>query len=56
VVTHSFLGPVTRLSVRLDQGDGQIVRVDTPSRPSEHHHPGDRGALRLEPAAPLVVA
>ncbi|GAA1214723.1 ABC transporter ATP-binding protein [Kitasatospora nipponensis] len=56
VVTHSFLGPVTRLSVRLEHGEGQIVRVDTPSRPFDEHVAGARVALRLEPAAPLVVA
>ncbi|MEU9133470.1 ABC transporter ATP-binding protein [Kitasatospora sp. NPDC048540] len=55
VVTRSFLGPVTRLSVRLEHGDGQILRVDTPSGPSESFHAGTRVALRLRPSAPLIV-
>ncbi|MCX5208353.1 ABC transporter ATP-binding protein [Kitasatospora sp. NBC_00240] len=55
VVTRSFLGPVTRLSVRLEHGDGQVIRVDTPSRPFDEHAVGARVALRLEPAAPRVV-
>ncbi|MCX5126704.1 ABC transporter ATP-binding protein [Streptomyces sp. NBC_00347] len=55
VLTHSFLGPVTRLSVRLENGDGQIIRVDTRSRPFEEHRSGTRVGLVLEPTAPLVV-
>ena len=52
VLTHSFLGPVTRLSVRLVAGD--VVRVDVPSSAATAAPPGTRVSLTAEPAAALL--
>ncbi|WP_051942439.1 ABC transporter ATP-binding protein [Streptacidiphilus rugosus] len=55
VTARSFLGPVTRLSVRLDpSAEEQTVRVDIPSWPADQHGTGTRVSLRLEPDTPLV--
>ncbi|QFZ19141.1 ABC transporter ATP-binding protein [Saccharothrix syringae] len=53
VVTQSFLGPVTRLSVRLD--DGQVLRVDQPSGRAAEFPPGAAVALDLAAARLMVV-
>jgi putative spermidine/putrescine transport system ATP-binding protein len=55
VLTRSFLGPVTRLAVRLERDGGQVVRVDQPSHVAAAQHPGTRVALRLQPRSPLVI-
>ncbi|MGW4111301.1 ABC transporter ATP-binding protein [Actinosynnema sp. NPDC004786] len=54
VVTHSFLGPVTRLSVRLDGGE-QVVRVDQPSSRAGDFPPGATVALDLGAGRVMVV-
>ncbi|CAL9536056.1 Spermidine_putrescine import ATP-binding protein PotA [Actinosynnema sp. ALI-1.44] len=46
VLTQSFLGPVTRLSVRLAGGD-EVVRVDQPSSRAGDFPPGTSVALDL---------
>ena len=55
VLTHSFLGPVTRLGVRLDAGEHQVVRVDAPSADADQHRPGDAVTLVLRPRAAIVL-
>ncbi|MEU4765771.1 ABC transporter ATP-binding protein [Actinosynnema sp. NPDC023794] len=55
VLTQSFLGPVTRLSVRLDGGD-QVVRVDQPSSRATDFPPGTTVALDLGAGRLMVVA
>ncbi|MBW4717550.1 ABC transporter ATP-binding protein [Saccharothrix obliqua] len=55
VVAQSFLGPVTRLSVRLAGGD-QVVRVDQPSSRAGDFPVGTAVALDLAAARLLVVA
>jgi putative spermidine/putrescine transport system ATP-binding protein len=54
VLTQSFLGPVTRLSVRLDGGD-QVVRVDQPSSRAADFPPGTTVALDLGIGRLMVV-
>jgi putative spermidine/putrescine transport system ATP-binding protein len=54
VLTQSFLGPVTRLSVRLDGGD-QVLRVDQPSARAGDFPAGTAVALDLTSARLLVV-
>ncbi|PSL53411.1 putative spermidine/putrescine transport system ATP-binding protein [Saccharothrix carnea] len=54
VLTQSFLGPVTRLSVRLD-GDDQVVRVDQPSGRAADFPPGTTVALDLAIGRLMVV-
>ncbi|WP_158853194.1 ABC transporter ATP-binding protein [Saccharothrix deserti] len=54
VLTQSFLGPVTRLSVRLD-GDEQIVRVDQPASRAADFPPGTTVALDLAVGRLMVV-
>ncbi len=54
VLTQSFLGPVTRLSVRLDGGD-QVVRVDQPSSRAADFPPGATVALDLGLGRLMVV-
>jgi putative spermidine/putrescine transport system ATP-binding protein len=55
ILTQSFLGPVSRLTVRLDGQDGQLVRVDVPSQEAERHAPGGRVAVELAARSPIVV-
>ncbi len=55
VLTISFLGPVTRLSVRLDGGTQQVVRVDAPSGQAERYRPGDPVGLVLRPRSAMVL-
>jgi putative spermidine/putrescine transport system ATP-binding protein len=55
ILTQSFLGPVMRLTVRLEGDDGQLVRVDLPSRDGEQHAPGSRIAVELAARSPIVV-
>ncbi|MFD1146895.1 ABC transporter ATP-binding protein [Saccharothrix hoggarensis] len=55
VLTQSFLGPVTRLSVRLDGGD-QLVRVDQPSGRVGDFPPGTAVALDFAAGRVMVVA
>jgi putative spermidine/putrescine transport system ATP-binding protein len=54
VLTQSFLGPVTRLVVRLD-GDEQLVRVDQPSNIASAYPPGTTVALDLNASRFMVV-
>ncbi|RKT56067.1 ABC transporter ATP-binding protein [Saccharothrix australiensis] len=54
VLTQSFLGAVTRLSVRLDGGD-QVVRVDQPSSRAVDFPPGTTVALDPSPGRLMVV-
>jgi putative spermidine/putrescine transport system ATP-binding protein len=56
VLTHSFLGPVTRLTVRLDGDEGQLVRVDTASEAATAHPPGSAVGLVVSPGAALLAA
>jgi putative spermidine/putrescine transport system ATP-binding protein len=55
IVTQSFLGPVTRLTVRLESQDGQLLRVDVPSAEAERHAPGSRVAVEFAPRSSIVV-
>lgn len=55
VVTHSLLGPVTRLSVEA-AGGGDLVRVDVPSHRASEFPSGARVALDVDPAAALLAA
>ncbi|WSV35935.1 ABC transporter ATP-binding protein [Streptomyces sp. NBC_01017] len=54
VMTRSFLGPVTRVSVKLEHGTGQVIRVDIPASADELP-PGARAALSFKPANPLLL-
>jgi putative spermidine/putrescine transport system ATP-binding protein len=54
VFTHSFLGPVTRLAVRLQ--DGTAVRVDVPSERAAGLPNGDVVGLSVDPGAALLAA
>ncbi len=55
VLTHNFLGPVTRVTVRLDAAPTPVVRIDVPSDVATGHPPGTRVLVVPEPRAPLVV-
>jgi putative spermidine/putrescine transport system ATP-binding protein len=55
ILTQSFLGPVTRLTVRLEGQDGQLLRVDVPSAEAERHAPGARVAVEFTARSPIVV-
>jgi putative spermidine/putrescine transport system ATP-binding protein len=55
ILTQSFLGPVLRLTVRLDSQDGQLLRVDVPWREAERHTPGSRVAVEFAARSPIVV-
>jgi putative spermidine/putrescine transport system ATP-binding protein len=55
ILTQSFLGPVIRLTVRLEGQDGQLLRVDVPSLEAERHAPGSRVAVELAARSPIVV-
>ncbi|SER91910.1 putative spermidine/putrescine transport system ATP-binding protein [Lentzea xinjiangensis] len=52
VLTHSFLGPVTRISVRVGE---QVLRVDQPSNQAAAYRPGTRVALDLSRSRIMVV-
>ncbi len=52
VLTQSFLGPVTRISVRVG---GQVLRVDQPSNTAAAYQPGTRVALDLSESRIMVV-
>jgi putative spermidine/putrescine transport system ATP-binding protein len=54
VLTHSFLGPVTRLAVRLTSDD--VVRVDVPSTAATGTPPGAAVHLAAEPDAAFLGA
>ena len=55
VAAQSFLGPVTRLSVRLD-GAGEVrARVDLPSADASRFPVGERVRLAVAPAAPRLA-
>jgi len=54
VLTHSFLGPVTRLTVRLAGGD--LIRVDVPSARAGEHPVGMDVGLDVEPSAAMLAA
>ncbi len=55
VLTHSFLGPVTRLGVQLD-GSDDVVRVDLPSDAASGYPPGTSVGLDAAPEAALLAA
>jgi putative spermidine/putrescine transport system ATP-binding protein len=55
ILTQSFLGPVMRLTVRLEHDDGQLLRVDVPSLDGDRHAPGTRVAVELAARSPIVV-
>jgi putative spermidine/putrescine transport system ATP-binding protein len=55
ILTQSFLGSVMRLTLRLDSQEGQLLRVDVPSREAERHAPGRRVAVEVAARAPMVV-
>ena len=55
VLTHSFLGPVTRLSVRLS-GSDLPVRVDLPSERAQEFPVACEVGLDVEPTAALLAA
>ncbi len=55
VLTASFLGPVTRVSVRLAAPQSPVVRVDLPSDAAAAYHPGGDVVVLLQPRAPMVV-
>ncbi|ANZ39144.1 spermidine/putrescine ABC transporter ATP-binding protein [Lentzea guizhouensis] len=52
VLTQSFLGPVTRISVRVGE---QVLRVDQPSNAAAAYQPGTRVALDLSESRIMVV-
>ncbi|WP_086668381.1 ABC transporter ATP-binding protein [Lentzea kentuckyensis] len=52
VLTQSFLGPVTRISVRVGE---QILRVDQPSNQAAAFQPGTQVALDLSESRIMVV-
>ncbi len=52
VLTQSFLGPVTRISVRVGE---QILRVDQPSNTAAAFQPGTQVALDLSESRIMVV-
>jgi putative spermidine/putrescine transport system ATP-binding protein len=52
VLTQSFLGPVTRISVRVGE---QILRVDQPSNTAAAYQPGTQVALDLSESRIMVV-
>jgi putative spermidine/putrescine transport system ATP-binding protein len=52
VLTQSFLGPVTRISVRVGE---QVLRVDQPSNSAAAFGPGTRVALDLSQSRIMVV-
>jgi putative spermidine/putrescine transport system ATP-binding protein len=53
VLTHSFLGPVTRLSVRLPSGE--VVRVDVPSERASATPTGSGVELAVDPGAAMLA-
>ncbi|SEQ51859.1 MULTISPECIES: ABC transporter ATP-binding protein [Lentzea] len=53
VLTQSFLGPVTRISVRVGE---QVLRIDQPSNTASAYQPGTRVALDLSESRIMVVA
>ncbi|SMD23044.1 ABC transporter ATP-binding protein [Lentzea albidocapillata] len=53
VLTQSFLGPVTRISVRVGE---QVLRIDQPSNTAAAYQPGTRVALDLSESRIMVVA
>ena len=55
VLGSTFLGPVTRVAVRLDGAASPLVRVDLPSDAAAAHAPGARVVVVPEPRAPFVV-
>ena len=54
VQSHSFLGPVTRLGVRLD-GEGAVVRVDVPSEQAPATPTGSAVTLAVHPTAAMLA-
>ncbi len=52
VLTQSFLGPVTRISVKVGE---QILRVDQPSNTAAAYQPGTQVALDLSESRIMVV-
>ena len=53
VLTQSFLGPVTRLAVKLPDGD--VVRVDVPSERASGTPTGSAVELAVDPAAAMLA-
>ncbi len=54
IVSHSFLGPVTRIKVESDVG--VELTADVPSRSAGNLCVGDRVSARFDPAGPRVLA
>ncbi|MDX3663627.1 ABC transporter ATP-binding protein [Streptomyces sp. ID05-26A] len=52
VLTQSFLGPVTRISVRVGE---QVLRIDQPSNTAAAYQPGSQVALDLSESRIMVV-
>ena len=55
VLTHSFLGPVTRITVRL-AGSTDLVRVDVPSDRAADHPPAAEVGLDIDASAAMLAA
>ena len=55
VLTHSFLGPVTRITVRL-AGSEDLVRVDVPSDDAARHPAASEVGLQVDPDAAMLAA
>ncbi len=55
VLTHSFLGPVTRITVRL-AGSEELVRVDVPSERAADHPAAAEVGLDVDASAAMLAA
>ncbi|WP_270888383.1 ABC transporter ATP-binding protein [Pedococcus sp. 5OH_020] len=55
VLTNSFLGPVSRVTVRLDTGEGQLVLADMPSPEGGGFAPGQQVLVELRLRRPMLV-
>ena len=55
VLTHSFLGPVTRITVRL-AGSEDLVRVDVPSERAADHPAAAEVGLDVDASAAMLAA
>jgi len=54
VLTHSFLGPVTRIGVKL--ADGEVARVDVETERASQTPPGREVLLTVDPAAVMLAS
>ena len=55
VLTQSFLGPVTRVTVRLPGEDAESLHVDLPSYEASAYPVGGEVTVLLEPRRPMLV-